>query len=118
MIHQYLFGNDSAAQQIGILTDDIARTFQKQFPKDTDKQIAGYLAKTLEGLDFAGQIQSIVHTAIGLGITLIILLCFACLLYRYSLKPMATNIETIWTKFLQKDLKRGNCGNNVQTPET
>lgn len=104
VIQEYLEGNSSAVDMINNLQTDVQEIFGKTFQADDAANIADIflenLNKHLEGLDPKGIIQSLGHTAGGIGFVLIILFCCLVFLYFCHLRPAQNSLATLWRAML------------------
>lgn len=111
LIQLYLAGNTSAVRDINSLQLNIQEVFGRQFDHDDAPALAEAFLKQLEGLDQQSIMQSLTHTARGMGIVLVILLLCAILLYAICIRPTQSSMTTLWKAVLLKNLKKkeGNC---------
>lgn len=112
LIQQYLEGNTSASKIINSLQLNIQEVFGRQFEHDDVPALADAFLKQLEGLDPRGLLQSLSHTAGGMGIVLLVLLLLLIILYFTCIRPTHNSLVTLWKAVLIKNLKKkeGSCG--------
>ncbi|XP_034849843.1 endogenous retrovirus group K member 13-1 Env polyprotein-like isoform X2 [Mirounga leonina] len=106
IIQSYLEGNSSATDMINDLHTNIQEVFGRPFETEDAATLANLLLKQLEGLDPKGIIQSLGHTAGGMGfVLLIVILCFMLLHFCY-LKPSQNSMAILWRALLLKQKKK------------
>ncbi|XP_044768246.1 endogenous retrovirus group K member 18 Env polyprotein-like isoform X2 [Neomonachus schauinslandi] len=110
IVQNYLEGNSSAIDMINNLQTNVQEVFGKSFQTEDAANLADIflknLDKHLEGLDPKGIIQSLGHTAGGIGLVLLIIMVCLILLYFCHLRPTRSSLVTLWKAMLLQQKKK------------
>nr|XP_035976419.1 endogenous retrovirus group K member 9 Env polyprotein-like isoform X1 [Halichoerus grypus]XP_035976420.1 endogenous retrovirus group K member 9 Env polyprotein-like isoform X2 [Halichoerus grypus] len=113
IIQKYLEGNSSVTDMINNLHTNIQEIFGKPFENEDAATLAQSFLKQFEGLDPKGIIQSLGHTAGGIGISLIFVICCFLCMYVCFVRPSRKSIATLWWAFLSKQKKKEGIEANI-----